>query len=259
MSICGLEGSGFILSIGLTLLLSGIIVFLMNTKISRLEKNIHKTNDVLTNVITNIQTHLNMPQLSNEEELATPQAHAAAEKYMQQVSEEDYNKIIVSDNESRDSDSESDSDSDSDRESDRESENVEEKPSKVQVVECNDNICCIDLSNDKQSNEVSKKIVNLEKEELNLNNDLSDNSDSESDNSDSDREHPVVVIKDNNDLKDIVPVVSIDVPPPQQSSSVNINKLKVPELKKMVSSKGLASPNTTQNLKRKELVELLKD
>ena len=43
------------------------------------------------------------------------------------------------------------------------------------------------------------------------------------------------------------------------STSVNINKLKVPELKKMVTSKGLASPNTTQNLKRKELVELLKD
>ena len=55
MSICGLEGSGFILAIGLTLLLSGIIVYLMNTKIARLEKNIQNQNQVLTGVISDIK------------------------------------------------------------------------------------------------------------------------------------------------------------------------------------------------------------
>ena len=42
------------------------------------------------------------------------------------------------------------------------------------------------------------------------------------------------------------------------ASPVNINRLKVPELKKMVSTQGLASPGRIQNMKKKDLIELLK-
>ena len=66
--------------------------------------------------------------------------------------------------------------------------------------------------------------------------------------------------KDNNEVINVEHVESLNVEKKvTETTSININKLKVPELKKIVSSRGLASPNSIQNMKKKNLVELLKE
>ena len=123
MTICGLEGSGFILAVGLTLILSGLIVYLMNTKISRLEKTVQNQNQVLTGIITNIQSNLAHSSRARGggggEDLASAEAVASAEKYMEQMAAGE-NKIEVSDDDLSDSDSESDSDRQRERQRERE-------------------------------------------------------------------------------------------------------------------------------------------
>ena len=65
MSLFSLEGNSFIISVAFTLLMSGLIVYLMNTKISRLEKNLQNQNHVLTGIINGIQTDLENKQIDD--------------------------------------------------------------------------------------------------------------------------------------------------------------------------------------------------
>ena len=329
MSICGLEGSGFILAVGLTLLLSGIIVYLMNTKIARLEKNIQNQNQVLTDVISDIKNHISVPSLTNEmmnfngqdAGLASPEAIESAERYSQELHRDSCSahcqKIVVSDDnlsnsdsDSSDSESESESESESGSESDTEvvsektdslndDKKVESVPEIINVMEIN-NQKTIHLSNSAASNDLSESERN------------EDSSDSESD-SDSDNgigihaeSHiksltidnvedlskeiveeitsvekldntepvdvdvelptsvdPVTTSTENNEDSEVVHVDKVDSTEVDkkvtETTSININKLKVPELKRIVSSRGLASPNSIQSMKKKNLVELLRE
>ena len=60
MTFLNLCSNSLILSVAFTLLISGVIVFLMNTKISRLEKNIQKQNQALADMINHIKADVNM-------------------------------------------------------------------------------------------------------------------------------------------------------------------------------------------------------
>ena len=60
MTFLNLCSNSLILSVAFTLLISGLIVFLMNTKISRVEKNIQKQNQALSDMINLIQTDINV-------------------------------------------------------------------------------------------------------------------------------------------------------------------------------------------------------
>lgn len=64
MSFLNLCSNTIIIGFAFTLLVSGIIVYLMNTKISRVEKNIQKQNQALAEAVNNIKAELNsMPML----------------------------------------------------------------------------------------------------------------------------------------------------------------------------------------------------
>jgi hypothetical protein len=293
MTICGLEGSGFILAVGLTLILSGLIVYLMNTKISRLEKTVQNQNQVLTGIITNIQSNLAHSNMAGgNRDLASAEAIASAEKYMEHIATGE-TKIEVSDDDLSSSDSGSDSDDDSDSED-------ESQDGRAESATPDTTSKTINLGATTNNN---ADIINITA----LGPDLPDSaaaredsqtspqpddgrSDSGDDNSDSDSGEDGgeegggccaggTGGEDDNEEKSAVPAVhtedqdeglgiteniveevasALESHSSNHPSSVNINRLKVPELKKMVSTQGLASPSRIQNMKKKDLIELLK-
>lgn len=144
----GLEGSGFIVAIAVTLLLAGAIVYYCNTRITAMEKAIVKQNQVLADFIGNVRNTLtNVPsgagpvqQQSVVPNGATQEAVDAANDYYSNTTPED--RIEVSDDSQSEDDSESDSESDSDLDSDDEDTNENEK-----IQEVSQNIAVSDLLN----------------------------------------------------------------------------------------------------------------
>ena len=143
----GLEGSGFIVAIAVTLLLAGAIVYYCNTRITAMEKAIVKQNQVLADFIGNVRNTLtNAPsggghvQQSVVANGATQEAVDAANDYYSNTTPED--KIEVSDDSQSEDDSDSDSNSDSDFDSDDEDTNENEK-----IQEVSENIAVSDLLN----------------------------------------------------------------------------------------------------------------
>ena len=59
MSIVGLQGSGFVISVGLTFLIAGLIIYYMNSKFISLEQALVQQNKVLGNFITGVKQELN--------------------------------------------------------------------------------------------------------------------------------------------------------------------------------------------------------
>ena len=61
MYMFGLEGSGFIVSIGLTLLISGVVVYYCNTRLRSIEESVRNQNKVLGDFIASVQEGLIIP------------------------------------------------------------------------------------------------------------------------------------------------------------------------------------------------------
>ena len=134
----GLEGSGFIIAIAVTLLVSGAIVYYCNTRLTSMEKAIIKQNQVLADFIGNVKlqltntTHNGADVQSGGASVpangATPEAVAGAMDYYSNTTPED--RIEVSEDSQSEGDSESESELDSSSEGSAESE-VEELDTEI--------------------------------------------------------------------------------------------------------------------------------
>ena len=172
-NLSGLFASNFIITIGITLLLAGVIVYYCNTRFVTLERNLNRQNQVLADFISNVQTqlqysgggemHVQVPYRPSVNELATNEAINAVEElnidqsvYSSHLNTND--KIEVSDNSDTESDSDSDSHSDneSDSESDNESDNDDNNNNKnTHIVDYVANL------NKQNSDELSLDNLNL--------------------------------------------------------------------------------------------------
>ena len=147
MHMFGLEGSGFIVALGVTLLVSGAIVYYCNSRIAALEKALVQQNQVLSDFIVNMRASLEnqsaMPPVSHgtvTSDHATDSAIEAAKAYYSDTVPE--NKIEVSeDNESEedDSDDEDDLESGSDIDSDEEDNDSDSDDEDAQPIVLGDN------------------------------------------------------------------------------------------------------------------------
>ena len=120
------ESVGFIISLGITLLLCGLLMFYVRQRFAAYDRHLIEQSQLLKHLVSNIQTNL-VPS----SELAAASAMKAAQQIhnKKNVNENNENtdKIVVSDDEI-DSESESDSESDSDSDSsDSVSDNEDEK------------------------------------------------------------------------------------------------------------------------------------
>ena len=113
-NLSGLFGSSFIITVGITLLTTGLIVYYCNSRFMTLEKNLHRQNQVLADFIGNVQQQLQLQYRGGDQappqsapivnELATDEAISAVKeiniddsKYAANLNAS--NKIEISDDE----------------------------------------------------------------------------------------------------------------------------------------------------------------
>tara|TARA_Y100000748_G_scaffold298724_1_gene294462 strand:- start:4098 stop:4874 length:777 start_codon:yes stop_codon:yes gene_type:complete len=98
MLLCGLEGSGFIIAVGLTLLMAGVIIYYVNARLRGLHAAVEKQGTVLSQLINDVRSHV-----GGSMGLATPEAQAAAMEFA--TNQEGRSELIpVSDDDSEETD-----------------------------------------------------------------------------------------------------------------------------------------------------------
>ena len=110
MVLCGLEGSGFIIAVGLTLLMAGVLIYYVNSRLRVLQAAIERQGSVLSQLINDMRSHV-----GGTMGLATPEAQAAGIEF---AASQDANAGLIpvsddeSDEDSDDYDSETEDDDD---------------------------------------------------------------------------------------------------------------------------------------------------
>ena len=277
MNIFSLDSNSFIISVAFTLLMSGLIVYLMNTKISRIEKNIQNQNHVLTGIINGLQedmrcgagAHHANDTISNCEvsncEVSNGEVSngEVSNGEVCNISEKDHlgERINVSSDDDYSSDS-------SDEDSSDEDEPVNSSNKKFTLDRGRTD--CIDQQH--YLNEMAQNTFTIGAEtvvdvtvvdSLAVDETVGDAVVTVADSSDSDSGEDSDSDDDDNlgtGVKAPLEIKSIGIENPISAKplGINLNKLKVPELKALVVDKVLASPDSANNMKKKDLLGLLK-
>lgn len=268
MAFLNLCSNSLILSVAFTLLISGLIVFLMNTKISRVEKNIQKQNQALSDMINHIKADINIMGALPPSEIMMQQH----EQQMRGISSVE--KIQVS------SDSESDSDDSDDSETESDEDTLENSSQSREISVNNAdtqktiNLSSIsDISQNDTPNETSvtiEKLPAIEVDSESSSSDDDDDDDSSDDDDDNNNDNnsintiklQEVLDKVSSDGVEEIIVNKVDADGQDKGSAITkplgLTKLKVTELKDLALNGNLASPDKVADMKKKELIELLR-
>lgn len=236
MYLFGLEGSGFIISLGLTLLISGTIMFYVLKRFQVIENSLIDNARVLQSFINKSQ------EQAINHNLASNIALESAKKQQYEINK----RIEVSDDENE-SDAESDDVDNESYGSDSESD-LESNNEKIKII---------DNENNSLSNELveSVKIIAINDFEEFKNDKLLDvNNITEIDSSinSSNNDNSIKVIENT--------IVDDTIVDEKDEKATNFAKLKMPELKELVISKNLIDSETDINkLKKPELIKLLQN
>ena len=233
MYLFGLEGSGFIISLGLTLLISGAIMFYVLKRFQVLESSIIDNAKILQSFINKSQEQeINKNLASN----------IALESAIRQQNE--INKIEVSDDE-EDSESDNDIDENNIESDDSDNERVEFVDNNILSQELVDSVKIIAI-NDFEELKTDKILDVGAIEDLGILN--IENKDGDDDDDDDD---------DDDEIKDIN---NLDASDKKDEKTTNYAKFKISELKELVNSKKLLDENTDINkLKKVDLIKLLQN
>ena len=274
--------NSFFLSIGLILLLAGVIVYYVNGRFKNIENSLQKQNTILSDFITNVRNDLGsdmgdiVTSNNTTKEIfisgppspdATLEAKISAENYL--------TKIDVSDNES-DTDTDSDSDSDSD------SESIDDTQININKEQNIEDVKVIDISKDTSDDEtlvlpelepidtINKPRKIIESSDLtNLSSDLKAVKLEKAITAD-DVSDDVELLLDN--IVDNVVGQSLDDSVGQSTeslvsevtdtdllSNIPYKKMKVDDLKKIAFDNNLSTPAEIHKLRKVELVSLLEN
>ena len=270
--------SNLIISIGVSLILCGAIVYYCNTRLNNVETAIMRQNQVLSSFIANMQNELRgggalrggsapgggsaAPVLSDD--VSTPEARQSAEAQ---------SKIVVSDD-----DDDDDDDDDSSSESDTD-DDVEDNDNN----ECENKIIIINNSSTNDLN-VDNEVINIKEINLNdethyikivdvtnlsmfvedlhdvkspstiyeINDDSDDEESSESDDEQEQQQQTDVINLGNATIK-------IEKSDEQQTlqTPLKVDQMRVDDLRKMVIEKNLSTKDEVKKLKKPELLFLL--
>jgi hypothetical protein len=297
MNIFSLDSNSFIISVAFTLLMSGLIVYLMNTKISRIEKNIQNQNHVLTGIINGLQedmrcgagAHHANDTISNREvsncevsncevsncEVSNGEVSngEVSNGEVCNISEKDHlgEKINVSSDDDYSSDSSEEDSSDEDETANSSNKKITLDGGRTDCIdqqhylnEMARNTFTIGAETVVDVTVVDVTVVDVTVVDEGVVDatvgdavvTVADSSDSDSgEDSDSDDDDNLGTgVKAPLEIKSI----GIENPISAKPLGINLNKLKVPELKALVVDKVLASPDSANNMKKKDLLGLLK-
>jgi len=227
----GLEGSGFIISVGLTLLIAGTIVFYMNNKF--------KERDSQMQTILQIVQQINAPVINR------PTYQAPPNNIKEVVKEEDL--ISVSDN----SDSE-----------------LSSTTTNVEIFENNVSIDPALMSDEGlvHNKNIVVTLTAKDDDDDHDDDDHDDDDDDDDDDNDDDDDDEVIQMSSNEELKNVSVETAtggeldsmllniIDIH--KNSSTSNLNDMKVVDLRQMIKDNGIATTNLGK-LKKQECIELL--
>ena len=254
MNLFGLEGIGFIISLAMTLLISGAIMFYCLRRFKILETNLIEQGNILKSFIVK---HEALPS-SLEKNLASS---IAVESAKQQSSISTTKKIEVSD----------DSDSDEYNSSDDESSNCSnenniniDKDSKeitltteelnlenIDVANLDDSVKLIEVENITEIKEILNNSENNSDEEVESDNDSDNNSDNES---------IKEIIEDEklNNKLELVEFIKENLDN-TVSKKTGISKMKVDELRELAVQESKDTAENVKNMNRGQLIKLLKE
>jgi hypothetical protein len=249
MNLFGLEGSGFIISLGITLLLSGLIMYYCVQRINSLEQSLVKQGEIIQTFIyklnnlelqnnsiphqSNLETNFNTDNQLVESKIDVSddedddEEGEEGEEYdtdnEEHVEDNDNIKLLTIDSknsnfleQSSDIESDSDSDSDSDNQSISDIEELKED----NIVPSSD-ISSLENLQDISLNKIEKIVVD---------DDINDN----------DKDKKVIEIN-NDDL----------------TENINYSKMKVNELRELAVKKNLVKSTDNTKYKKDELIQLL--
>ena len=234
MYLFGLEGSGFIISLGLTLLISGAIMFYILKRFQILESSIIDNAKILQSFINK----------SQEQEINKNLASNIALESAIRQQDEINNRIEVSDDEEY-SENDNDIDESNPESDDSDDERIKLVDNSILSEELVESVKIIAI-NDFEELKTDKLLdVNTIEDlgTLNLENNNGDNDDD-----------------DDNDDEDVKEINNLDVSDKKDEKLTNYSKLKISELKELVTLKNLLDENTDINkLKKVDLIKLLQN
>jgi hypothetical protein len=241
MNLFGLEGIGFIISLAMTLLVSGAIMFYCLRRFKILENSIVEQGKVLQSFIIKYQNNFNT-------ELASPIALNSAIEQSKIQSEVDNTKIEVSD------DDESEY-----SEEDSEEEELEIYPETEQkeITLTTQELDIGGLANIEQVNLDSEDIKTVEVADITdmlmAENNNGDESDQDSDDSDQDS------VKDDEPIEEITDLKLEKINPDdnaKKTSNKSLSKMKVDDLRVLALKDSLETADNLKNMKKDQLLKL---
>ena len=252
MNLFGLEGSRFIISLGITLLLSGLIMYYCVQRINSLEQSLVKQGEIIQTFIyklNNLELQNNsIPHQSNLENNFNTNSQLVESKIdvsdndddeseegeenesdnEEHVEDNDNIKLLTIDSknsnfleQSSDIESDSDSDTDSDNQSICDIEELKED----NIIPSSD-ISSLENLQDISLNKIEKIVV-------------------DDDNNDND-------INDDDKDKKVIEINNVDL-----SENINYSKMKVNELRELAVKKNLVKSTDNTKYKKDELIQLL--
>ena len=285
MGFSNLLNNNLIVTIGITLLLSGVVVYYCNSRFVTLEKGVQRQNQVLAEFIANVQGELQnsvarvQPNPSSQD-MATQEAITSAEKYYTNIETRGSleNKIEVSDNDDDDDDDDSASSSseteNSDDEVEEDNSSAQQMNSIMNLFPLNNGIDIKVISMSGESNIELNDITQLLGESFNNSsvkpaitevNDLevvSSDSDSDSDddnngddNNGDDNNGDSIVNKVNIEKKDAFEMLS-NLPAPNVNN-MDYKKMNVSALRELLVERGLSSGSDSRKMKKTDLIDAL--
>ena len=255
----GLEGTGFTISVAVTLLLAGLVAFYCKQRMDEMDKKFEgllNLNKALANSQAVIEQRM-MDKAWAGGNTVSPGNQEVSDSSNEElkVSSESDDRTVVSDGDSsEDSDLESDSESESGSESetdDHEKINELENPSPVIIgseidnVNSSDGIKVVELLNDSENKNLEE--LKVEVEALETTSDIEELEES------SDSEESIESVEEEGENNEwIKKIVTQEV-----KEEVDFKKLNVNALRELVLTKNLADKNNVKKLKKKDLLELL--
>ena len=270
----GLEGSGFTISIGVTLLLVGLVVFYVKQRMDEWDSKLQgmlNLNKALAASHAALEQRVLAGTYSNNEAPVVENASVHAPFDGSDVNNLADNRQVVSDDSS--SESESDSDSDDDDDVDDDVNNAEDTRHMVIGSELdnnntsnNDGIKVVELENGGDNKQINLNEDSLEEISLNTANDENElglngedddeDSDEDSDEDDSDDETEATELS-TEDITNVAEMLNVKKVATEVTAELDFKKLNVGKLRELVVTRSLADKAGAKKMKKKELVELL--
>ena len=267
MNLFGLEGSGFIISLGITLLLSGLIMYYCVQRINSLEQSLVKQGEIIQTFIYKLNNlelqNSSMPHHSNLEttynsdnQLVDSKINVSDDEGDDEVDDEgddedddEEDEVLESDHEehlehndniklltidSKNSNflqqSNSDIESDSDSNSDSNSDSDNQSISDIEELKEDNIVPSSDISSLENLQDISLNKIEKIVVDYDINDDIND-----------DGKNKKVIEINNNDL----------------TENINYSKMKVNELRELAVKKNLVKSTDITKYKKDELIQLL--